>query len=747
MLTARAEECLPRGPGVLVGIARERLARMDHTGAGTAADVSSWPALRDLAQRCGVGTDYWDWQGRHTTVSVDTVAAVLAVLGIDASSEESVARAHQELDDRPWRRLLPPVVVMRQGTTGSVLAHVTHGAPLHVEVRTEDGAVVDAVQTEHNVAPHDLGGSLVGEARFELPADLPLGYHSLVATSGEERADALLVVAPDRLDLPPVVDRQVWGLTAQLYAVRSRASWGVGDFADLAGLADWGAGLGAEFVLVNPLHAAEPVPPLEPSPYLPTSRRFLNPLYVRVEEIPETRGLATTPQVIVERLATAARGTEEDELIDRDTVWRAKLDALELVFAAPRSRPRQEGLDAFLAEQGEPLRQFALWCALDELFTGTDGPGTPWPEWARDPSSPAVAELAEDLDDRVEFYAWLQWVADEQLGAAQTAARRAGMSIGVVTDLAVGVHPTGAEVWTLGDALADGVTVGAPPDAFNQVGQDWSQPPWRPDRLAELGYAPYRAMLRTAFRHAGGLRIDHVMGLFRLWCIPAGNPPSQGAYLRYDHEAMVSILLLEAHRAGALVVGEDLGVVEPFVRDYLRERGVLGTSILWFEWENGAPKPPETYRELCLASVTTHDLPPTAGYLAKEHVHLREELGLLTRPVEEELAVAEREQEAFLAMARERRLLPEDATEQQTVEALHELLTRAPSRLLGVAVPDLVGDRRTQNQPGTNREYPNWRVPLSDPAGRPVLLDDLPANVRARSLAALLPSRESDPYV
>ena len=245
-------------------------------------------------------------------------------------------------------------------------------------------------------------------------------------------------------------------------------------------------------------------------------------------------------------------------------------------------------------------------------------------------------------------------------------------------------------------------------------------------------------MLRAALRHAGGLRIDHVMGLFRLWCIPEGASPAEGAYLRYDYEAMVSILLLEAQRAGAFVVGEDLGVVEPFVRDYLADRGVLGTSILWFETDDGRPRPPETWRELCLASVTTHDLPPTAGYLAGEHVRLRDALGLLTRTVEEELAVAEQERSVFIAELHGRGLIDEDASEEQVVAALNELLTRSPSRLLGVAVSDLVGDRRTQNQPGTHRQYPNWRVPLSGPDGVPLLLEDLPASTRARDLAARL---------
>jgi 4-alpha-glucanotransferase len=255
-----------------------------------------------------------------------------------------------------------------------------------------------------------------------------------------------------------------------------------------------------------------------------------------------------------------------------------------------------------------------------------------------------------------------------------------------------------------------------------------------------MGYAPYRAVLRAALRHAGGVRIDHVMGLFRLWCIPQGAAAAEGAYLRYDHEALVSILLLEAERAGGFVVGEDLGVVEPFVRDYLAGRGVLGTSILWFESEGGAPRPPETWRELCLASVTTHDLPPTAGYLAGDHVRLRDSLGLLTRPVEQELLESAHEQETFRSLLRERGLLSEGAGEEETVAALHDLLARAPSRLLGVALTDLVGDRRTQNQPGTHKEYPNWRVPLSGPDGTPLLLEDLVDLDRPRRLARHLPA-------
>ena len=697
-------------------------------------DVSSWPALEELAHRYGVSTDYWDWRGNRVPVQVGTVTAVLDAFGIDTSSDEAVHAALSDLDLAPWRRMLPPVVVMRAGSSARFAAHVTHGAPLHVEVLTEDGEALASYQCEHNVAPREVDGRLVGEALFEVPADLPTGYHTLRATSGDRVATALLVIAPQSLGLPAVLTDRVWGVLSQLYSVRSRESWGLGDFHDLGALSQWSADLGADFVLVNPLHAAEPVPPVQNSPYLPTSRRFVSPLYLRVEDIPEVAGLPATPAAIVDKYAAEAHPHDHDDLLDRQAAWAAKLGALDAVFAAGRPSGRQAAFDAFRAEGGAPLEEFATWCALVERL----GQPEVWPDWARDRDSQELAEIVDDLDDRIEFFSWLQWLCDEQLGAAQATALAAGMRIGVVTDLAVGVHPVGADVWTLGDALAHGITVGAPPDAFNQMGQNWSQPPWRPDRLAELGYAPYISMLRTALKHAGGLRIDHVMGLFRLWCIPDGHPAIEGAYLRYDHEALVSILLLEAERAGAFVVGEDLGVVEPFVRDYLAERGILGTSILWFEYDGATPRPPESYRELCLATVTTHDLPPTIGYLAGDHVRLREELGLLTRPVDEELAVFHEEKGAFLRLLQERGLLADGADEQATVEALHTLLSRAPSRLLGVTLADLVGDRRTQNQPGTDQEYPNWRIPLSGPDGSPLFLEDLAGNDRARRLAALV---------
>ncbi len=707
-----------------------------------APDQSLPASLVELAHTYGVATEFWDWQGRHTTVPRSTILAVLAALDVEAGSEEAVARSMAEVRERPWRQVLPDVVVARAGATPRIAVHVDHEKPVELWVELETGGRVPVVQEDRWIEPRVVQGRLLGEVSFLLPGDLPLGWHRLHAKHHAGESDTALVVTPARLELPPALaDSPAWGFMTQLYSVRSQHSWGLGDLADLAELASWsGRDHGADFVLVNPLHAAEPIAPMEASPYLPTTRRFANPIYLRVEDVHEVAYLPSTDRALIEWQAESMRGLNTDPgVLDRDAVWDAKRAVLETVFAQPRSRRRQSEFEAFCDREGQGLLDFATWCALAEHY---GLPMAGWPAHALDARSAAVEQLREELAERVQFHMWLQWCLDQQLAAAHRLAREAGMSIGIVHDLAVGVHPDGADSWALADVLAGDVTVGAPPDAFNQQGQDWSQPPWRPDRLAQLAYEPYRDMLRTVLRHAGGLRVDHVIGLFRLWWIPQGAASSDGTYVRYDHEALIGILALEAHRAGAFVVGEDLGTVEPWARDYLRERGLLGTSILWFERDDqGKPLRPQSWRELCLATVTTHDLPPTAGYLGGEHIELRDRLGLLTRSVEEETAVDEADRAAVVAQLVELGLLGEHSSEREKVEALHRFLTWTPAKLLGVALADAVGDRRAMNQPGTNTQYPNWRLPLADGIGRPVLLEDVMASVRAASLARTVNGR------
>ena len=697
-------------------------------------------SLVELSRRYGVATEYQDWTGRHTTVASSTLIAVLDALGVPAATEDERTAALAAHDRAYWARSLPPTIVGRSGVTSSFWVHVTHGDPARLWIRLEDGSVRTGLrQLENNRAPYDLDDRLVGEANFELPADLPLGYHQLHLQVGASDTSTLVIVSPASLELPARLGpSRTWGLATQLYSVRSQRSWGIGDLTDLADLAVWSASRhGAGFVLVNPLHAAAPTPPMEPSPYLPTSRRFINPLYLRVEAVDEFayvrhRGSIRKARAEVQALADRAKR------IDRDAAWKAKRAALESVYLVERSTGRELAYAAYRQREGQNLDDFANWCALAEEY------GSDWHHWPEDlqhPASPAVADFAAEHAQTVDFHRWLQWQLDDQLTAAQATAVQAGMELGVMHDLAVGVDPNGADAWALQDVLALGVTAGAPPDEFNQLGQDWSQPPWRPDQLVDHAYEPFRALVNAVLRHAGGVRIDHIIGLFRLWWIPKGAPPTDGTYVRYDHEAMIGIVALEAHRAGAVVVGEDLGTVEPWVRDYLRERGLFGTSILWFEADRdgpdsiGGPLPAEKWREYCLSSVTTHDLPPTAGYLAGKHVRLREKLGLLTRPADEELASDQAQQAAWLAELRRVGLLGDDPTVDQVVLALYRYLGRTPSKLLALSLADAVGDVRTQNQPGTIDEYPNWRVPLRGPDNHKLLLEDVFRDPRAAALA------------
>jgi len=694
-------------------------------------------SLVELARRYGVATEFEDWTGRRTAVADSTLIAVLDALGVDAATEDERAAALAAHDRDHWSHSLPPTIVGRSGVASPFWVHVTHGEPAGLWLRLEDGSVRTGLrQLENNRAPYDLDGQLIGEATFELPDDLPLGYHQLHLQVGASDVSTVVIVTPASLGLPARLGTsRAWGLATQLYSVRSQRSWGIGDLTDLADLAVWSAAQhGAGFVLVNPLHAAAPTPPMEPSPYLPTSRRFINPLYLRVEAIDEFAYVRQRGSIRKARVEVQAHA-KKSKRIDRDAVWKAKRAALKSVYRVQRSAGRELAYAAYYHREGRSLDDFATWCALAEEY-GNDW--HQWPEELQHPAGPAVSEYAAKHAKTVDFHRWLQWQLDDQLTAAQATAVQAGMDLGVMHDLAVGVDPNGADAWALQDVLALGVTAGAPPDEFNQLGQDWSQPPWRPDRLVDQAYEPFRALVNAVLRHAGGVRIDHIIGLFRLWWIPKGAPPTDGTYVRYDHEALIGIVALEAHRAGAVVVGEDLGTVEPWVRDYLRERGLFGTSILWFEADrdgDGGPLPAENWREFCLSSVTTHDLPPTAGYLAGEHVRLREKLGLLTRPAAEELASDQAQQAAWLAELRRVGLLGDDPSVEEVVLALYRYLGRTPSKLLALSLVDAVGDLRTQNQPGTTDEYPNWRVPLRGPDGRKLLLEDVFTDPRAATLA------------
>ncbi|HWN31790.1 MAG TPA: 4-alpha-glucanotransferase, partial [Pseudonocardia sp.] len=550
----------------------------------------------------------------------------------------------------------------------------------------------------------------------------------------------------------------------QLYALHSAGSWGIGDLGDLGEFVRWTAGAhGAGAVLLNPLHAPGPTHPVQPSPYTPSSRRFATPLALRIEDVPayQRADAATRAEVDalrVDALRVAAPGSAAPRVtapgsaapgsgtpgsgitpgvaapgvgatarIDHDLVWAAKRSALELLWRAD-GRPVPGELSA--ASGG--LRDFATWCALAERHGGR---WSRWPAELRDPAAAAVRAARAELAPRVAFHAWVQERCAEQLAAVRATARESGMALGVLHDLAVGVDPEGADAWALADVLASGASVGAPPDDFTPRGQNWGLPPWRPDRLAATGYAAFRDMLRAVLAHADGLRLDHVAGLWRLWWVPPGDSPDRGTYVHSDAEVMLAVLALEAHRAGAVVVGEDLGTVEPEVTRALADQGMLGCAVSWFARDDSAPGtpplPPERWPERAAASLSTHDLPTAAGFLRGEHVRVRAELGLLDDvPAEEAAAAAERAE--LLALLRAEGLLPADPApeppEREIILAMHRLLARTPCRLKLVSPYDVLAEPRQPNLPGTVDEYPNWRLPLS------ATLDELRADPRVTEI-------------
>jgi len=701
-----------------------------------ANEIAPSEALVILARACGVATDAHLIDGTHVRCSRAAIVAALTAMGMESDTDEACAQSLRDLEDYVWKRIVPPVTVIRQGAARDIPIHLPDGSAVTALLRFESGGEIPLEQIDVYVPPRVVDGVSVGRATFALPDDLPLGWHVVEASFPGRRGRGYVVVTPEALKVSPSIEaRRPWGFMTQLYSVRSKRSWGIGDLGDLADLCSLAKiRAGADFVLINPLHANEAVPPLSPSPYLPSSRRFLAPMYIRVEDIPEVAYVPSQQRAVIEwESERPSRHNNTDDRLDRDESWRAKLGALEQVFAAPRSPGREAQFEAFCLRDGKALEDYATWAAISEAHQGEQ-----WPDELSTPSSPAVAEWREEHSQRVLFHAWMQWTADEQAAHAQATALHAGMEIGVMTDLAVGVHPSGADAWSLHRVLALGMSVGAPPDAFNPQGQNWSQPPWQPRALEAAAYLPFRDVVRASVQHSGAVRVDHILGLFRQWWIPVGHGAEDGTYVQFDHEALIGILTLEAHRAGAIVIGEDLGTVEPWVRDYLKSRGVLGTSVMWFERQDGGGfTPPENYRRETLATVTTHDLPPTAMMLAGTQVELRAELGLLS-DVDAARDEASRELDALKGMLLDRQMMIPDFEDEDVIAGAHKLVLSASCLLTGVALTDAVGDMKAQNVPGTFQEYPNWEVPLTDRNGVPVMLDDLFDHPRMRRLVAAM---------
>ena len=603
----------------------------------------------------GIDTGYHDQWGNRHEAPASTLEAIRATMGFEDGSPPP-----------------SPVMFVRRGEAAPL------GRPS--EVYLEDGS---------SLRVEDV-----------LPPDIPCGYHEIV--SGDEPARRL-IVGPGRCFLPEGL--REWGWATSLYALRSRSSWGFGDLGDLKRFADWSADRGAGMILINPLHATDPLP-AEPSPYSPSSRCWRNPLYVNVEEVPG----AAEADIDLEQLVQAGRGLNRSRAIDRAAVYKLKSAALESLWERSSG---DDDFDRFCDEHGELLRDFATFLAIAEVH-GPDWQS--WPQELRHPRNAAVRRLAGERASRVGYHKWLQWLLEQQL-------ERGSQRVRVIHDLAIGVGASGADAWIWQDSFASGVTIGAPPDDFNLSGQNWGVLGFDPWKLRGAGYEPFISVVRSTLRHSGGLRYDHVMGLFRLFWIPAGASAAEGTYVRYPHADLLDIVALESHRAGGVIVGEDLGTVEPEVREELARRAILSYRLMWFE-----PSAPRDYPELALAAVSNHDLPTVPGVWTGADLVDQERAGV--RP-NHEFAHAIRARLKSVTGAEE------DTPVEDVVAGAYRWLADAPSVLLAATMEDALGVSERPNLPGTMTERPNWSLAL------PYSLEEIQAHPGPRKLAEILGARNA----
>lgn len=698
----------------------------------THAEPTTRPNLQQLAERLGIQSSYVDQSGEKLRLTTDaTREALLAAMGIDASSEERAAEALKTLRSSKRRQWIEPVRVVRQRSRA--LSKVKVRVPAS---RAEEVRWVLTLRTEEGMEAQWSGTTHGGRSRrlqLTLPVVPPLGYHDLTiafeANGKTKTATQRLIVVPSQCVAPEtrLRGRRGFGITANLYTVRSAKNWGAGDFGDLATIAEWLAHQGGTFVGVNPLHALRNEG-YDVSPYSPISRLFRNSIYLRVENIPElacdagARARIASPELQAELAQLRAA-----HVLDYGRIMRLRAPVLESLHrtfvdkevGANTTRARAYGL--YVEREDPQLTQFATFMAISER----EGPDArQWPVELRDPRSAAVTAKRVELADRVDYHRWLQFEIDRQLGRASLDASSEGLTLGLYQDLAVGSAPSGADVWANPELFVQGATVGAPPDMYSDEGQNWGLPAINPHVLRATGYDYWVRLLRAGFRHTGALRIDHALGLFRMFWVPLGQSARNGAYMTSFSEELFGILALESARHGALVVGEDLGTVPPEVPKVLARWGVLGSKVQVFERDffTRRFRAAAQYPRMALATVNTHDLPPLVGWMEGRDIMLRSELGDLADP-EQARGMADgrwSDRGALVESLIEEGLLPDSARENVTSDALitavHSFIRRTPSALVGLSLDDLAHEQTPVNIPGVWQDkYASWSRRMREP--------------------------------
>jgi 4-alpha-glucanotransferase len=719
--------------------------------------------IEKLAKLRGIGDAYHNYRGELKHFSMETKAGILKAMGCAVDDERELTTDLERAESLRCRKFLPSVATSR-GTRIGFDINVTareFGAAIVWRVHAENGSILEGVTSTldcEEVWRGEVAGSWITRRRFKLNVDLPHGYHEFEARiSGGATDRCLLVVSPPVCFEPEAIAAggRLWGVAVQLYTLRSRDNWGIGDFRDLQQLIRWTAPHGAAFIGLNPLHALAPADPSRSSPYSASSRHFLNVLYIAVPDVPEFAHC----QAARDRLADPAvmqrlQDLRSQTLVDYRGVADLKFEILALLYREFRDRHLARDSDrarkflAFVAQRGAALQSHARFDAIDRHFRATTGCASGWLSWPqeyRDVNGPAAARFAQEHPAEVEFYAYLQWLAHEQLSNVRALTRELGMPIGLYGDYAVGANPSGSETWVDRAGYSLGAEIGAPPDPLALKGQGWGIPPQDPAAMLAQRLQVFIHLVRDNMRYYGALRLDHVMSLFRLWWVPGGASPTEGAYVHYPLHQLLTVLSLESSRNACLVVGEDLGVVPDEVRQAMPEFGLYHYKVLLFEKTQDRFRRPDEFMKRALAAVTTHDLPTLRSYWEGRDIELRRRLNLYPSADIENEIVRERghDREMLLAALREQGLspaqpaTPSEPFTEQLAHALHLYLARSPTTLVALHIEDILGMIDPVNVPGTDHEYPNWQrkltVDIEDMAARSDFAAQLDEIHRARS--------------
>lgn len=678
--------------------------------------------LRKLGLLAGIAPNYRDNWGRTVETSTETLLALLSAMGLGDHE-----RSLQQLEGRPWNRLMEPSVVAPASNPPNHIPlyfHLPQGAAFEGElvIYDEAGALV------HTAA---LGALLLADERViddarhvridaPLPEGLSVGYYtveaSVIAMGQRQSGRCMLALCPDQCHMP---DKRLWGIVVNLYALTSHTGWGIGDFGDLRNIVAMASNLGAGFIGLNPLHAIPNKRPYLISPYFPTSRLYKNFIYIDAQALlHETRGgKAFIKREGILREAARLRALPE---VDYDAVAALKKHALRFAYErfclahVNKSTALAREFMDYIDKEGRELEDYATFCVLQGKY-GDEFDA--WPLEFQDPRSEATELFRREHADHVRFEQYVQWIIERQLQQAREAAP---MTLGLYFDLAVGSSGEGSDAWAHGEAFARGARSGAPPDALGPQGQKWPFPPFSPHALKDTGYGAFIKTLRKNLSGCGALRIDHALGLFRTFWIPKEMPASMGAYVQYPHEELLSLIALESVRAKAVIVAEDLGTIGENVRESLGRMGMLSYRILYFErnWHDGNFLAPEHYPHQALAAINTHDLATLAGYWQGRDIEVREALGYFAAP---DSAQRERENrradvmrllESLRAQMQEHGAsIPEQLGEltPELCVLVHRYLARTPSLMVAVTLEDLALEREQLNLPGTVDEYPNWK--------------------------------------